>query len=97
MSWSFLGFGLILSTSPIHYVKLVNNAAITVGPIILQYPFYAGIMGIMADTGLINILADKISEISSAETLGFFTLFYQVDWLICLYHQVEDSGLFKVQ
>ena len=73
MSWSFLGFGLILSTSPIHYVKLVNNAAITVGPIILQYPFYAGIMGIMADTGLINILADKISEISSAETLGFYS------------------------
>ena len=73
VSWSFLGFGLILSTSPIHYVKLVNNAAITVGPIILQYPFYAGIMGIMADTGLINILADKISEISSAETLGFYS------------------------
>ena len=91
MSWSFLGFGLILSTSPIHYVKLVNNAAITVGPIILQYPFYAGIMGIMADTGLINILADKISEISPLKRL-VFTLLYQVDWLICLYHQVEDSG-----
>ena len=40
VSWSFLGLGLILSSSSIHYVKLVNNAAITVGPIILQYPFY---------------------------------------------------------
>ena len=73
VSWSFLGIGLILSSSSIHYVKLVNNAAITVGPIILQYPFYAGIMGIMTDTGLINILANKISEISSAETLGFYS------------------------
>ena len=73
VSWSFLGLGLILSSSSIHYVKLVNNAAITVGPIILQYPFYAGIMGIMTDTGLINILANKISEISSAETLGFYS------------------------
>lgn len=72
VSWTFLGLGLVLSNSPIHYVKLVNNAAITVGPIILQYPFYAGIMGIMADTGLINILAEKISQISSAETLGFY-------------------------
>ena len=62
----------ILSSSSI-LVKLVNNAAITVGPIILQYPFYAGIMGIMTDTGLINILANKISEISSAETLGFYS------------------------
>ena len=27
----------------------------------------------MTDTGLINILANKISEISSAETLGFYS------------------------
>ena len=73
VSWTFLGLGLILSNSPIHYVKLVNKAAITVGPIILQYPFYAGIMGIMSDTGLINVLALKISEISSSETLGFYS------------------------
>ncbi len=73
VSWTFLGLGLILSNSPIHYVKLVNKAAITVGPIILQYPFYAGIMGIMADTGLINVFAQKISEISSSETLGFYS------------------------
>ncbi len=73
VSWTFLGIGLLLSNSPIHYVKLVNKAAITVGPIILQYPFYAGIMGIMADTGLINVFAEKISQISSPETLGFYS------------------------
>ncbi len=73
VSWSFLGIGLLLSNSPIHYVKLVNKASITVGPIILQYPFYAGIMGIMADTGLINVLAEKISNIATAETLGFYS------------------------
>ena len=54
-------------------MKLVNNAALTVGPIILQYPFYAGIMGMMADTGLINILADNISRIATSETLGFYS------------------------
>ena len=69
----FVGIGLILSSSPIHYVKLVNNAAITVGPIILQYPFYAGIMGMMTDTGLINVVADKISHIATSETLGFYS------------------------
>ena len=73
VSWSFLGIGLLLSNSPIHYVKLVNKASVTVGPIILQYPFYAGIMGIMADTGLINVLAEKISSIATAETLGFYS------------------------
>ena len=73
ISFSFLGIGLLLSNSPIHYVKLVNRASITVGPIILQYPFYAGIMGIMADTGLINVLAEKISSIATADTLGFYS------------------------
>ena len=73
VSWTFLAFGLILSNSPIHYVKLVNNAALTVGPIILQYPFYAGIMGMMADTGLISILADNITKIATSETLGFYS------------------------
>ena len=73
VSWTFLSIGLILANSPIHYVKLVNNAALTVGPIILQYPFYAGIMGIMADTGLIKILADGISSVATSETLGFFS------------------------
>ena len=73
VSWTSLCFGLILANSPIHYVKLVNNASITVGPIILQYPFYAGIMGMMADTGLINVVADNIAKISTSETLGFYS------------------------
>ena len=73
VSWTFLGIGLLLSNSAIHYVKLVNNAATTIGPIILQYPFYAGIMGMMADTGLINVIASGISSISSSETLGFYS------------------------
>ena len=54
-------------------MKLVNKASVTVGPIILQYPFYAGIMGIMADTGLINVLAENISNIATKETLGFYS------------------------
>ena len=40
VSWTFLCVGLMLSNSSIHYVRLINNAAPTVGPIILQYPFY---------------------------------------------------------
>ena len=73
VSWTFLGIGLLLSNSAIHYVKLVNNAASTIGPIILQYPFYAGIMGMMADTGLINVFASAIANISTPETLGFYS------------------------
>ena len=71
-SWTFLAFGLLLANSPMHYIKLVNNAAGTVGPIILQYPFYSGIMGLMATTGLMKVISDWIISIATPETLGFF-------------------------
>tara|TARA_B110000238_G_C16112651_1_gene433385 strand:+ start:793 stop:2148 length:1356 start_codon:yes stop_codon:yes gene_type:complete len=72
VSWTFLASGLLLASSPMHFIKLINNAAATVGPIILQYPFYSGIMGMMATTGLMAVITDWIISISTAETLGFF-------------------------
>ncbi len=72
VSWTFLAFGLLLAKSPMQYIKLVNNAAGTVGPIILQYPFYSGIMGMMATTGLMKVITDWITSIATPETLGFF-------------------------
>jgi len=72
VSWTFLALGLLLANSPMHYIKLVNNAAGTVGPIILQYPFYSGIMGLMATTGLMKVISDWIISIATPETLGFF-------------------------
>ncbi|CAN5776513.1 short-chain fatty acid transporter [soil metagenome] len=73
VNWSFLGLGLLLSRSPIHYVELVADASTTVGQIIIQYPLYAGIMGMMIDTGLVSVIADFFTAISSAGTLGFWS------------------------
>ena len=72
VSWTFLSLCLILASSPIHFISLINNAAGTVGSIILQYPFYSGIMGIMATTGLMQVITDWIISIATPETLGFF-------------------------
>lgn len=72
VNWSFLGLGLLLARSPIHYVELVADASTTVGQIIIQYPLYAGIMGLMIDTGLVSVIADWFTNISTAATLGFW-------------------------
>ena len=72
VNWTFLALGLLLSRSVLHYVKLVAHASTAVGQIILQYPFYAGIMGMMAGTGLITVFADWFTGIASADTLGFW-------------------------
>src|SRR6202042_2047541 len=44
--------GLALHGTPIGYVRSFNQAAKIVGPILLQFPLYGGIMGIMIGTGL---------------------------------------------
>ena len=72
VNWSFLCLGLLLARSPIHYVKLITGASTTVAQIILQYPFYAGIMGIMISTGLVEVIANWFTALASAETLGFW-------------------------
>lgn len=70
VNWSFVGIGLLLARSPLHYVRLIENASSTVGPIILQYPFYAGILGMMIGTGLVHVISDWFASVASAETLG---------------------------
>jgi short-chain fatty acids transporter len=72
VNWSFLAIGLLLARSPVHYARLVTDAASTVGQIILQYPLYAGIMGMMIDTGLVSVIAGWFIAISTAGTLGFW-------------------------
>ncbi len=72
VNWSFLCLGLLLARSALHYVKLIGNASATVGQIILQYPFYAGIMGMMIGTGLVEVIAGWFVSISTPGTLGFW-------------------------
>ncbi len=72
VNWSFLGLGLVLARSPIHYVGLIANASRSLGPIVLQYPFYAGIMALMAGTDLVNLFSDGFVAIATRETLGFW-------------------------
>ena len=72
VNWSFLCLGLLLARSPVHYVRLIAGASGTVGQIILQYPLYAGIMGLMITTGLVEVIAGWFTTIASAQTLGFW-------------------------
>jgi short-chain fatty acids transporter len=68
----FLLAGLLLHWTPINYVHAVNQAARVTGPLILQYPLYGGIMGIMKATGLADVIAKAFVSFSSAHTLPFW-------------------------
>ena len=54
----FLALGLLLHWTPIAYVEAINNAARVTGSLLLQYPIYGGIMGIMTATGLAGVIAE---------------------------------------
>ncbi len=73
INFTFLILGILLSRSPMHYVNLITNACKCAGPIIFQFPFYAGIMGIMAASGLSAMLTEWFVGLASAESLPFYS------------------------
>jgi short-chain fatty acids transporter len=68
-----LMLGLIFHWRPINYVRAFNRAARTVGPILLQFPLYGGIMGIMTGTGLAAVIAEAFVAFSTQRTLPFWS------------------------
>ena len=64
--------GLLLHWRPIAYVEAINNAARVTGPLILQYPLYGGIMGIMTTTGLAEVISKAFIAFSNVHTLPFW-------------------------
>ena len=65
--------GLIFHGRPINYVRSFESGAKTVGPILLQFPLYGGIMGIMTGTGLAAVIAQSFVTFSTAHTLPFWS------------------------
>ena len=70
VNWSFLALILVLVRSPFELMALTKHAASNVGEILLQFPLYAGILGIMTGTGLIQVLSDVFVSISKQQTFG---------------------------
>jgi short-chain fatty acids transporter len=69
----FFCAGLLLHWTPIRYVQAINGAARVTGPLIIQYPIYFGIMGIMTATGLAGVIAQWFVTFATAGTLPFWS------------------------
>ena len=71
----FLVIGLALADSPRHYLQLLGNAGRVVAPFMIQYPLYAGIMGIIAVSGLGDLFVNGFIAISDKDSLPIWTFF----------------------
>jgi short-chain fatty acids transporter len=69
MIFSFLIFGMLLHRTPIRYVTAMARACSNISGIVFQYPFYAGIMGIMMATGLGKAVAVWMASFMTLKTL----------------------------
>jgi short-chain fatty acids transporter len=72
MIFIFLMFGLALHKTPMRYVIAMKRSSNNISGILYQYPFYAGIMGIILYTGLGENLAEIMASIATMETYPFF-------------------------
>ena len=74
INYFILFIGIILLGTPANYVTKLNEGIKTIGGIILQFPFYAGIMAIMDASGLVKSIAELFVHISTPDTLPFWGL-----------------------
>lgn len=74
----FLALGLVLHSTPVNYVRAFGKATTGAAGIIMQFPFYAGIMGIVTGIGasgisLGGVMADACISISNPVTYPLLT------------------------
>ncbi len=73
VNFTFLIVGIILHKKPINYVRAIADGVRGCAGIILQFPFYAGIMGMMKFSGLVGVIAGWFVAISNSTTYPVFS------------------------
>jgi len=82
-NFTFVALGLVLHKTPQAYMGAIRDATEGAAGIILQFPFYAGILGIISGSGLSDIIAEGLLAVATPETFpvvawllgGFMNLF----------------------
>lgn len=74
VNFTLLIAGLVCYKTPGAYVRAVDNGIRSCGQIVLQFPFYAGIMGMMSHSGMVEVMAGWMISISTPESFPFMTL-----------------------
>ncbi|GAK00076.1 LOW QUALITY PROTEIN: short chain fatty acids transporter [Geomicrobium sp. JCM 19055] len=74
INFIMLFLGIMLIGSPAIYLRIAGDGIRTVTGIVLQYPFYAGIMAILVGTGLVTTFSNWLISFASEQTLPLFTL-----------------------
>lgn len=70
-----LGFCLLIHKNISSFLKAIDNAIGGASGILIQFPLYFGILGIMKHSGLIDVFSDFFVNISNDTTFSIYTFF----------------------
>jgi len=73
INFTLLGLGILLHGNFSRFLKAIDNAIGGASGILIQFPLYFGIMGIMKHSGMINHLSEFFVSISTETTFPVFT------------------------
>lgn len=75
LNFFMLGLALLLHTNITKFLNALDEAVKGVSGILIQFPLYFGIMGVMAGSGLAERFSDFMVSVSSPTSLPVFTFF----------------------
>lgn len=75
LNFLMLGLALVLHGNFANFLSAVEEAIKGASGILIQFPLYFGIMGIMSDSGMVGQIADFFVSIANETTLPIYTFF----------------------
>ncbi len=75
INFLMLGMAILLHGNFKRFINAIGVAISDVSGILIQFPLYFGIMGIMNGSGMVTLVSDFFVSIATASTLPIFTFF----------------------
>jgi short-chain fatty acids transporter len=76
INFAFFGLGLLLHDNPTTFVNSVKNGANTIYGVVIQFPMYAGIFGIISYSGLSEVITNWFLSIATPGTYPIIIFIY---------------------
>lgn len=76
VNFTFLIVGILLHPSPVSALKAAAESGNAIYNIVLQFPFYSGMYGIIKGAGLSNIIGSAFVKVATAKTLPLIVYWY---------------------
>ncbi len=75
-NFAFLTLGLLLHGRPRSFLRAVARSVPATAGVLIQYPFYAGILGLIAKTSLTTVLAELFVRVTTRGTFPIVVALY---------------------